>query len=173
MSPTEVQQRLAYGRRHLEFCMKLYELQWREGRYFLHEHPQVASSWNETCVKRLLSKVCVQRVIGDQCMYGLKTRDKSRVGLARQSIGFMINPPCVAKALSRRCPNTRNHQVHEHIRLESGRPKAAQVYPPELCRAICQGLGEQMEVDRQGQFLLAGLEGGNGKNGDKLMKASK
>ena len=27
MSPTEVQQRFAYGRRHLDLCMKLYELQ--------------------------------------------------------------------------------------------------------------------------------------------------
>ena len=44
MPPEEVQQRMEHGRRHLEFCTKLYEIQWREGRHFLHEHPQVATS---------------------------------------------------------------------------------------------------------------------------------
>ena len=38
MSEEEKRQKLDYGRRHLEFCVKLYELQWKEGRYFLHEH---------------------------------------------------------------------------------------------------------------------------------------
>ena len=47
MTTEEVQQKLDYGRKHLEFCMKLYEIQWREGRYFLHEHPDGASSWQE------------------------------------------------------------------------------------------------------------------------------
>ena len=32
MDPNEVQQRLRYGRKHLEFCVKLYEIQWKEGR---------------------------------------------------------------------------------------------------------------------------------------------
>ena len=32
IKPEEVQQRLEYCRRHLEFCMRLYEIQWMEGR---------------------------------------------------------------------------------------------------------------------------------------------
>ena len=39
--------------------------------------------------------------------------------------------------------------------LEGGRAKAAQVYPNKLCKAICEGLIEQMEADRKGQFLVA------------------
>ena len=42
MSPEEVEQRMAYARKHLEFCIKMYEIQWRSGRYFLHEHPESA-----------------------------------------------------------------------------------------------------------------------------------
>ena len=106
-------------------------------------------------------------------MYGLKIKDKDKVGLARTSIGCMTNSLCIATALSRRCPNTRPHQVHERIRLEDGRPKAAQVYPLDLCRAICRGLGEQLEVDQRGQFFLAELQGGDGTNGAELMKTSK
>ena len=71
-SAEEVKQRMDYGRRHLEFCARLCEIQWREGRYFLHEHPQGASSWQEECIKKLMGKNGVQRVVGDQCMYGLK-----------------------------------------------------------------------------------------------------
>ena len=62
--------------------------------------------------------------------------------------------------------------MHDHIRLEGGKTKAAQEYPPELCHAICKGLEAQFEVDRKGQFLLAELEGVNGKNGKELAKTA-
>ena len=55
-APEEVQQRLAYAKRHLDFCVKLYELQWQVGRYFLHEHLDGASSWMENSVVRRLEK---------------------------------------------------------------------------------------------------------------------
>ena len=42
------------GRRHLEFCMELYTIQDVQGRYFLHEHPWGATSWNETKTKELM-----------------------------------------------------------------------------------------------------------------------
>ena len=56
MSKEEVKQRMDYGRRHLEFCAGLYDIQWREGRYFLHGHPQAASSWQEDCIRTLMAK---------------------------------------------------------------------------------------------------------------------
>ena len=56
MSDEERQQRIAYGRKHLEFCAKLYEIQWKEGRYFLHEHPELATPWSEQCITNLLRK---------------------------------------------------------------------------------------------------------------------
>ena len=63
LAPEEVEQRLAYARKHLEFCIKLYEVQWRNGRYFLHEHPDGAGSWEEDSIKRLLKKQGVVRVV--------------------------------------------------------------------------------------------------------------
>ena len=162
MAPEEVNQRLDHGRTHLGFCMKFYDIQWREGRYFVHEHPQAAKSWEEECVPKLLAKNDVQRVIGDKCMYGLKSEKGGRIGPARKSIGFMTNSPCIAQALSPRCPNLKGKEVHEHVRLEGGRTKAAQVYPPGLCRAICQGYMKQIEADRKGQFRLAELSSSDG-----------
>ena len=42
-----VRQRFEYARRHLEFATELYKLHIQGGRYFLHEHPEGASSWQE------------------------------------------------------------------------------------------------------------------------------
>ena len=35
---------------HIEFVVKLYKKQLAEGRYFLHEHPETASSWSLRCI---------------------------------------------------------------------------------------------------------------------------
>lgn len=159
MDPIEVEKRKQYGRKHFEFCSKLYDMQWNEGRYFLHEHPAGASSWNEPCMVKLLQKHGVTRVNGDQCQYGLTTTTpKGITGPARKAIGFMTNSPCIAKQLNKQCPNRVCWWTHEHIQFEGGRTKRAQIYPPELCKAICNGLSEQLQADRDGQFLLAKVE---------------
>ena len=141
----EVNGRMAYGRRHLEFCIKLYEIQLHNGRYFLHEHPAEAGSWEELVMKRLMNKDGVQRVVGDQCQYGLKSRDKDGEAPARKRTGFLINAVCVAKRLSKRCPNSPSYQVHRHVVLINVRPKVAQVYLDKLCREICMGIQEQIQ----------------------------
>ena len=56
--------------RHLEFVSKLYKIQWDAGRLFLHEHPQQADSWEEPCMRRLLSLLGVDKVEMDQCQLG-------------------------------------------------------------------------------------------------------
>ena len=109
MTDAEKEQRIAYGRKHLELCMRLYEIQWSEGRYFLHEHPATASSWSEQCVVNMLRKHGVTHGTGDQCRYGLKAYDGQREGPAKKSTKFMTNSPCIAKRLNLRCPNTRDH----------------------------------------------------------------
>ncbi len=41
------------GRQHLRTAITFYHRQHREGRYFLHEHPIGADSWNESEMKEL------------------------------------------------------------------------------------------------------------------------
>ena len=90
----EVDARLAYGRKHLECCAKLYALQWIAGRYFLHGHPAEATSWQEDCIKNILKKEGVLKVTGDQCRYGLRSNDGHRDGLARKRTGLVQGPNC-------------------------------------------------------------------------------
>ena len=151
MSKEEVEVRMAYARKHLECCIKLYELQWRNGRYLLHEHPVEAGSWEEPLMKRLMSRSGVQRVVGDQCQYGLKSRDQLGEAPVRKRTGFSTNAVCIAKRLGKRCPNKPGHQVHRHVVLTHGRPKAAQVCPETFCREICLGIQEQIQRGRKGQ----------------------
>ena len=84
MSTEEVTARFQYARGHLEFCVKLYHMQLEAGRYFLHEHPYGASSWQEPCIQKMMAKNNVIKVMGDQCMYGLKARNKEHDGASQE-----------------------------------------------------------------------------------------
>ena len=55
---------------HLKFATQIYREQIEGGRFFLHEHPDHARSWEEQCVAELLEIEGVSRVSADQCQYG-------------------------------------------------------------------------------------------------------
>ena len=42
--------------KHLEFCIRLYREQLRNNRYFLHEHPAYATSWQESAMQSLMGE---------------------------------------------------------------------------------------------------------------------
>ena len=151
-----MQQTIAHGRKHLEFRARLYEIQWRDGCYLLHEHLDAASSWQDECATNILKRRGVVRVVGDQCRYGLRPHDGQREGFARKMFGFVTDSQCIAKSLSLKCPNANGKRVRDHVALINERAKAAHVYPPAPCRAACKELIEEMEGDRMGQFLIAG-----------------
>lgn len=49
-SEGEIQRRRLRGKVRLDFVSELYKDQINEGRYFLHEHPDHATSWAERCI---------------------------------------------------------------------------------------------------------------------------
>ena len=87
-------------------------------------------------------------------MYGFRAWNGTKQGPARKGAGFTTNSICIAQSLNKRCPNRRGHQVHQHGILEGGRTRVAQVYQAGPCKAICEGLQEQMAMDETGQFLI-------------------
>ena len=46
--------KLRAAKKHMRFCIEIYEEQLREGRLFLHEHPASATSWEMEEVKQLM-----------------------------------------------------------------------------------------------------------------------
>ena len=173
MSPEVVEARFEYARNHLRFATQLYKLQIQGGRYFPHEHPENASSWEEKCIHDVLGIKGIHRVVGDQCYYGLKAKGNSGMGPARKATAFMTNSPCIALQLRRRCPNRGGYPVHRHVQLNGGKAKAAQIYPPGLCKAVCRALAKQLEVEKTGQYLLMNVEYNDEQSSKDLIEVAK
>ena len=64
----------------LEFCMELCEIQYKGGRYFVHEHPWGAVSWEEQSVMKVKS-----------------LPDNDVEGRVLKPTGWMTNSPAVAR----------------------------------------------------------------------------
>ena len=113
------------------------------GRYWLHEHPWSAKSWQLPEMQELLKDPRVQVACGDQCQFGLTAKIRTcsdERGPAKQPTGVISNSWTIAHRLRGTCKRD-----HEHVKLEGGRAKAAALYPDELHMEMCKGLKEQIE----------------------------
>lgn len=134
---------------HLDFVASLYQEQLDAGRYFLHEHPSYATSWELPSIQQLLGTPGVQRATGDQCQYGAEAVNGRPI---KKPSDFMTNSPQVAAALSRRCEGNggtcSRARGGQHQPCEGAHAHRAQIYPKGLCRAILHGITQQLRADR-------------------------
>ena len=119
----------------------------KHGRYFLHEHPAQATSWNTDVVKRILELEGVQRTVGHQCQYGADYEGSP----IKKPTGFMSNSPHIRKALSKLCKGKHGHCSRpaggEHILCNGRVARMAAIFPVGLCKAILSGLKAQLKSD--------------------------
>ena len=101
MTEEQVHKIREYGRKHLEFCMELYETQVNNGLYFLHEHPEKAKSWKNEKVERIASMRGVEKVTGHMCQYGMTQEDDQGIGWIKKPTTFMTNSSEIAQILKR------------------------------------------------------------------------
>ena len=153
--PERVTEEYEKAVKHLRFVCRVYRKQLDEGRYFLHEHPVAASSWQETCIMRLRREAGVDEVNMDQCQFNQKAENGLPI---KKPTKWMSNCPEVLKTLSRRCQGRGGacsmggaHQI-----CEGSRAKRAAVYPFALCRAILKGFRNQLRSDG---YISAGIHG--------------
>ena len=90
MDEREKKKRMEEARLHLRFAVELYKTQMEEGRLFVHEHPWGAKSWLEEEIKELIQKPGVILVKGDQCRFGLMSKEGEVV---KKPTGFLTNSP--------------------------------------------------------------------------------
>ena len=155
MSKEKKEELLEKARVHLRFVCQLYKLQHREGRYYLHEHPAGAKSWQEECVRKVRIFTGGEVLLIDQCEYGLMTNAEGGGQLpARKRTAFLTNCPAMALTLSKRCSGRHRHQQL----ISAGRTRKAQVYPYELCRAVVEAVKLQQSWDKEGRFILCNIE---------------
>ncbi len=156
----ELERRRVAGDVHLAFVCELYALQMEGGRYFLHENPDKATSWDRECMQKLLQDERVHRSVGDQCQFGQQSYLGDPV---KKPTGWLSNSPEILKAISRRCRG----QGGECSRRAGGRhavaagriAREAAAYPFRLCRAILQGCRNQLFRDGKLKAGIHGLQG--------------
>ena len=103
-SPEICRRERVKARLHLDFVMELYKEQVAGGRFFLHEHPDSAGSWEEACCKEVLELPDVSRVVADQCQYDNRVTFGLQKGMpVKKPTGFMSNAPELLEKLRARC----------------------------------------------------------------------
>ena len=124
---------------HIEFALDIYKLQADGGRYYLHEHPTSASSWDLPQVRDFIMQYDAELSQMDMCTAGMEID-----GLpVLKPTTWMTNSPELAKALRSRCPRN-----HAHTQIKGGsRSKHAQVYRAPLCNRIVHAFRRQLLAD--------------------------
>ena len=158
MSSEERERRMSEARTHLQFVVSMYTRQASEGRYWLHEHPKGAKSWNEKCMIELLMRPGSTRVETHMCRFGMESCDHVGPGKVLKPTYFATNSECIAEELDKKCFNRDGQDDHRHVPLINGRARAAQIYPRELCRAICSGFKKQAGRDQSLMKHIGSLE---------------
>ena len=106
---------------HLKFVESLYREQMENGRYFLHEHPEWATSWAAAPIAGLMKDERVKRVRADQCMYGAKVQFGSSLGTPiLKPTGFMSNAHALLETLPNPC--RRRRRWRRSLATDRGRP---------------------------------------------------
>ncbi len=146
MKIEDVRRRLREARRHLEFCILLYNKQVARGKHFLHEHPQGASSWREGCIERLANKDGVNTTVGHMCQYGMAIIDDSGTSMPIMKLTRWLSSSVpMLRRLSAKCQNE-----HKHRSLLNGKAAGAAIYPQMLCVDILKGIRDTtIEEDLQ------------------------
>ena len=154
--PAVVRRELEGAKDHVRWVMKIRTLQLREGRYFLFEHPRSATSWKMPEVEKVAGMDGVEKVRTDMCRFGMQSKDEQGIGLVKKSTTMMTNSPEVAKRLAKKClnENLEEKERHRHVQLMNGRAKNAQVYPRGLCRAVCEGVAAQKQLDSRNLVMM-------------------
>ena len=145
---------------HLRFVCELYTEQVQAGRYFLHEHPANATSWQEECMQKVLELEKVAVTVGDQCQYGQQDVDGTPI---KKPTKWMSNSEHLHYALGKRCTghggvcSRRRGGRHRHV--EGARMgRIAQRYSEQLCKAILRGCRDQLRADGRLQPGVYGMQ---------------
>ena len=95
-----VEEERRVAKEHMKFICELYVAQHQAGRYFIHEHPEHATSWNLDCVAQVQRLPHVSTTVCDQCQYGQETDVGEPI---KKGTKWLSNSEYVLEALSKRC----------------------------------------------------------------------
>lgn len=143
------------GEKRLDLSVDYYWKQLRRGRYFLHEHPAGADSWDRPKMRELQQHPGIYTVSGPMCKWGMEldTRRKGR-GYVFKPTKWVTNSRILAEILDQRCTNFTGGPLHRHVSLGGGLAHLCERYPQALVDAVLVGLKRQMVEDK----MISSLE---------------
>ena len=101
------------GLRHLHTSLDFYKKQIDEGRYFLHEHPDSATSWQDEKLKDLQQLPGVFTVKGPMCFWDMYFDIPGKeAGYICKPTRWMTNSRILAEILDQRCVNYTGGPFH-------------------------------------------------------------
>ncbi len=164
---------------HLQFVVSLYHEQLEAGRFFLHEHPEFAASWQERIMQDLMHIPEVGRVRADQCQYGSEVRSGAKKGQpVKKPTGFLSNAPKLLEQLQTRCEGRdgqcSRREGGQHAIAAGSIASDAAVYPPKLVKAIIKGIIGELKARgmmKDGEVGINSLDGD--REVDKAIKDEK
>ena len=149
--PRIVQKEKVAAAVHMRFVCDLYRMQHVAGRFFIHEHPWQASSWEIPCVRSIMALQGVRRIYADQCQLGAVDRAGNPL---KKPTGFMSNSACVCEELQRRCLGRRGIcggrakvAGMKHAACVGRTAREAAIYSDILCKAMLKGISRQLHED--------------------------
>ena len=107
---------------------------------------------------KLLRQADVSTVIGDQCQYGQRTKGTNEP--IKKPTRWMSNGAKILETLGQRCRGRKGacSMGGFHQPCSGGRARDAAIYPFALCKAILQGIRNQMRHDHRLQEGIHGLQ---------------
>ena len=90
---------------HIGFCVELYNEQVQGGRWFLHEQPAAAQSWNLAAVKELSKDPNNQVVLGHMCRHGMHIEGEPALKPTKR----MTSADEIAREVGAQCDGNHDH----------------------------------------------------------------
>ena len=81
---------------HIRSCVKIYQHQDENDRYYLHEHPATATSSQMPEMEALRASPNALETVSHLCAYGLNTTVEGRKLLAKKPTRFLTNSPLIS-----------------------------------------------------------------------------
>ena len=137
--PAVVKKEVQQGTQHVEFSVRIAEIQMKAGRGFLFEHPRYADSWKGESLGRLRQHRDVFSVMVDMCQFGLKSKQGEPV--LKPTI-LLTNVKEIAERMAKTCP-----RLHAHASLEGNQAtRHAAIYTDIFVDEILKGLRRHLQV---------------------------
>ena len=67
-------EKMEQAKRYVKLCTEVYAYQRKNGKYLLHEHPWLATSWDLECIAKIKNMEDVRTVQTHMCQFGMTAR---------------------------------------------------------------------------------------------------